>query len=157
MCGTDCEIMLSNTYHLMQRPGTEAVREMGGIHDFMNFSRNVLTDSGGFQMVSLASLSKVSEEGVIFRSPNDGRETLLTPEASIRAQHDIGSDIVMMLDDVVDAVSTDPKRFEEATERTLRWLDRCLDAHEPRKHLQALFAISQGGLDVSPGGLRDRC
>jgi tRNA-guanine transglycosylase len=133
------------------------VEANGGVHRFMNHSGNVLTDSGGFQMVSLASLSVVSEEGVEFESPADGTRIMLSPEASIHAQHSIGADIIMALDDVVHSCTNDDKRFAEATDRTLRWLDRCLNAHEPRKHVQALFAIVQGGLDVRDGGLRDLC
>jgi len=155
--GTSCSMLLGNTYHLSQRPGSHIVRENGGIHNFMNYSGNVLTDSGGFQMVSLFALSELDERGVTFESPADGTRMLLTPEASIRAQHDIGADVVMALDDVVSSVTVDDGRFKEATERTLRWLDRCLDEHEHRKHIQALFAIVQGGLDVREGGLRDIC
>jgi tRNA-guanine transglycosylase len=155
--GTSCTMLLGNTYHLSQRPGSHIVKENGGIHKFMNHSGNVLTDSGGFQMVSLFELSELDERGVTFESPADGTRMLLTPEASIRAQHDIGADVVMALDDVVSSVTEDNNRFREATERTLRWLDRCLDEHEKRKDTQALFAIVQGGLDVEIGGLRELC
>lgn len=160
LCSTECTMLLGNTYHLSQRPGHAAVAADGGIHKFMNYkgpNHNVLTDSGGFQMVSLIALSQLTEEGVTFESPVDGSTMLLTPEASIRAQHDIGADVIMALDDVVSSVTVNEERFREATDRTLRWLDRCLDTHEPRKDVQALFAIVQGGLDVQPGGLRDVC
>lgn len=155
--GTGCTMLLANTYHLCQRPGSQVVAQNGGVHQFMQYSGNVLTDSGGFQMVSLIALSTLDERGVTFESPNDGSTMLLTPEASIAAQHDIGADVIMALDDVVSSVTVDDQRFLEATDRTLRWLDRCLDQHEPRKDVQALFAIVQGGLDVSPTGLRQRC
>lgn len=155
--GTSCTMHLCNTYHLSQRPGSQIVQANGGVHSFMNFQGNVLTDSGGFQMVSLFALSQLDERGVTFESPADGTTMLLTPEASIQAQHEIGADIIMQLDDVVSSVSENDQRFVEATERTLRWLDRCLDHHESRKDKQALFAIVQGGLDTKPGGLRERC
>lgn len=157
LAGTSCSMLLANTYHLCQRPGSSVVRDNGGIHAFMNYNGNVLTDSGGFQMVSLIALSQLDERGVTFESPNDGSTMLLTPEASISAQHDIGADVIMALDDVVSSVTCDDNRFLEATDRTLRWLDRCLDEHEKRKDVQALFAIVQGGLDVAPKGLRQRC
>jgi queuine tRNA-ribosyltransferase len=107
-------------------------------------------------MVSLLELAQITEEGVRFQSPIDGTSMLLTPEESIRCQNEIGADIIMQLDDVVSSVSTDQERFAEATARSVRWLDRCIAAHT-RKHDQNLFAIIQGGLDVSPGGLRDQC
>ena len=154
---TTCSMLLGNTYHLSQRPGSAVVKQNGGIHKFMNYQGNILTDSGGFQMVSLFALSELDERGVTFESPADGTRMLLTPEASIRAQHDIGADVVMALDDVVSSVTVDDKRFRDATERTLRWLDRCLDEHEKRKDSQALFAIVQGGLDTKIGGLRHIC
>ncbi len=107
-------------------------------------------------MVSLLDLAEITEVGVKFKSPIDGTEMLLTPEQSINFQNDIGSDIMMQLDDVVSSVSSDHARFEEATHRSVRWLDRCIAAHRnPLK--QNLFAIVQGGLDISEGGLRDLC
>ena len=164
-----CEVLLSNTYHLAVAPGADVVRAMGGLHEFMGWSGNVLTDSGGFQMVSLLSLAEITEEGVRFQSPTDGTELMLTPEESVRTQHRIGSDIVMCLDDVVHSCTNDDARFLEATDRTVRWLDRCLAAHasggaedaaqgfKSGPAHQNLFAIVQGGLDVSAGGLRERC
>lgn len=148
------EIILGNTYHLASQPGTELIAEFGGLHDFMSWGGNLLTDSGGFQMVSLLKLAHITEEGVCFQSPVDGRELLLTPEESIRCQNNIGADIIMQLDDVVSSVCPDIARFTEATHRSIRWLDRCLVAHQ-RKETQSLFGIVQGGLDVSPGGLRE--
>lgn len=162
----DCQILLANTYHLALRPGTDllaainptpdATTELSGIHAFMKWPRNVLTDSGGFQMVSLSRLCAVSEEGVTFESFVDGQEMLLTPERSIQHQNRIGSDIIMALDDVVSSVADDNARFKEACARTVRWLDRCMAAHA-NPHRQNLFGIVQGGLDVSEGGLRDQC
>eukprot|EP00095_Tigriopus_kingsejongensis_P004953 snap_masked-scaffold96_size378025-processed-gene-0.5 protein:Tk04953 transcript:snap_masked-scaffold96_size378025-processed-gene-0.5-mRNA-1 annotation:"probable queuine trna-ribosyltransferase" len=142
----DCRIILANTYHLGQRPGIETLTLAGGLHRFMNWKRALLTDSGGFQMVSLLQLAQITEEGVKFRSPYDDSECMLTPEHSIRIQAAIGADIMMQLDDVVDATHSDPDRFEEARHRTVRWLDRCLKAHT-RPDTQNLFPIVQGGLD----------
>jgi queuine tRNA-ribosyltransferase len=150
------EIILGNTYHLALQPGTEILAELGGLHRFMNWKRNLLTDSGGFQMVSLLKLAEIKEEGVTFKSPIDGSEMLLTPEQSIKCQNEIGADIMMQLDDVVSSVSVEEGRFEEATFRSVRWLDRCIIAHQ-RPREQNLFAIVQGGLDLTPGGLREQC
>jgi len=118
---------------------------MGGLHSFMNWDRNILTDSGGFQMVSLLKLAEITEEGVKFQSPHDGSQLLLTPEMSIGLQNQIGSDIIMALDDVISTTTTGP-RVEEAMYRTIRWIDRCIQAHK-KPQLQNLFAIVQGGLD----------
>ena len=152
----DCEIILGNTYHLGLRPGAEILKDLKGLHNFSNWSKNILTDSGGFQMVSLLALADITEEGVTFQSPVDGTRMLLTPEESMRIQNCIGSDIMMVLDDVVSSVSVDHARFKEATSRTVRWLDRCIKAHK-NPSTQCLFAITQGGLDVTAGGLRDQC
>lgn len=150
------EIILGNTYHLALQPGTDLIDALGGLHKFMNWKNNLLTDSGGFQMVSLVDLAEITEEGVKFQSPIDGTEMLLTPEESIKFQNEIGADIMMQLDDVVSSISEDIPRFQEATARSIRWLDRCIAAHKRPKE-QNLFAIIQGGLDVSPGGLREVC
>ena len=152
----DNEIILANTYHLALQPGTDVLKEMGGLHKFMGWKRNILTDSGGFQMVSLLKLAEITEEGVTFESPFDGKRMLLRPEDSIQHQNDIGSDIIMALDDVVSSVTVNDERFQQATYRTLRWLDRCYAAHA-NPTTQALFPIVQGGLDVSAGGLREQC
>jgi len=119
-----------------------------------------LTDSGGFQMVSLLDLAEISEKGVKFQSPIHGQQMMLTPERSIHIQNDIGADIIMALDDVVSSVHNEKSRFEKATQRTLRWIDRCIAAHR-RPSEQALFGIIQGGLDhrlrnVCVEGLRER-
>ncbi|GKY99940.1 hypothetical protein MPSEU_000947600 [Mayamaea pseudoterrestris] len=175
-----CPIILANTYHLAIQPGTELVKEMNGLHAFQGLNRlegckypyNLLTDSGGFQMVSLVKLSEVTEEGVCFENPfqqqqeaNDGdnkadkaesERLLLRPEDSIRHQNNIGANIIMALDDVVSSVAVDRSRFVEATHRTLRWYDRCYEAHEKR-NTQNLFPILQGALDTDLGGLREQC
>ncbi|KDQ21808.1 hypothetical protein BOTBODRAFT_26219 [Botryobasidium botryosum FD-172 SS1] len=148
-------LILNNTYHLNLRPGTKVLEAAGGAHRFQGWRRNLLTDSGGFQMVSLSSFTKVTEEGVLFASPFTGEPTMLTPEESISIQHSIGADIVMQLDDVVSSLTTGP-RVEEAMWRSVRWLDRCIAAHEAsgRTDKQNLFAIVQGGLNHE---LRDKC
>eukprot|EP00494_Astrolonche_serrata_P024501 UN24760 len=119
----------------------------------MNWDRNILTDSGGFQMVSLLELAEFSEEGVRFQDPMDGTELLLTPEKSIQFQNEIGSDIMMALDDVVPSTANNYERFKIATHRTIRWIDRCIKAHK-KPDKQNLFGIIQGGLDEK---LRDHC
>jgi queuine tRNA-ribosyltransferase catalytic subunit len=148
----DAQIVLGNTYHLGLRPGGDLVDAMGGLHSFMNWPRGILTDSGGFQMVSLLRFSSVSEEGVHFQSPVDGTDLLLTPEHSIKLQNQLGADIIMQLDDVVSSTTTGP-RVEEACHRTLRWIDRCIAAHS-KPTSQNLFGIVQGGLDST---LRKLC
>lgn len=107
----NCQIMLSNTYHLGHRPGHEIVAEAGGLHKMMNWDRSLLTDSGGFQMVSLAKLMSVTEEGVHFESPHTGELMLLTPEKSIQIQNALGADIIMQLDDVVHSCTTGESWF----------------------------------------------
>lgn len=149
----NCQILLGNTYHLSLRPGTEVLKKAGGLHKFMGWNRNILTDSGGFQMVSLIALSEITEEGVKFRSPfDDTTECMLTPEHSIQIQNIIGADIIMQLDDVVKTVTVGP-RVEEAMHRTIRWIDRCIEANE-RNDDQNIFPIVQGGLNPE---LRKKC
>jgi len=148
----DCHVVLGNTYHLGNRPGAAAVAALGGLHALSGWPRAMLTDSGGFQMVSLLHLAQITERGVEFASPVDGSRMLLTPEQSVRIQNALGADILMALDDVVPATCGDGARFAEATGRTTRWLDRCLAAHA-RPGEQSLFPIVQGGFDV---GLRSR-
>ncbi|XP_063529784.1 queuine tRNA-ribosyltransferase catalytic subunit [Cydia strobilella] len=143
----DCEIILGNTYHLGNRPGTDVLNKAGGLHKFMGWNRALLTDSGGFQMVSLLKLAELTEEGVKFRSPYDDSEIMLTPEKSIEIQNCIGADIIMQLDDVVQTTFNDHDRIKEATERTSRWLDRCLKAHK-RPTEQNIFPIVQGLLNA---------
>ncbi|KJA19892.1 hypothetical protein HYPSUDRAFT_1093706 [Hypholoma sublateritium FD-334 SS-4] len=148
-------LILNNTYHLNLRPGLEVLSKAGGAHKFQGWDRNLLTDSGGFQLVSLSKFTVITEEGALFASPFTGEPTMLTPEESISIQHIIGADIIMQLDDVVSSLTTG-SRVEEAMERSVRWLDRCIVQHESsgKKDNQNLFAIVQGGLDPS---LRDRC
>lgn len=148
----DCRICLNNTYHLGLKPGQDALDAIGGAHKFQSWNRNILTDSGGFQMVSLLKLATITEDGVNFLSPHDGSPMLLTPEHSISLQNSIGSDIVMQLDDVVSTLTTGP-RVEEAMYRSIRWLDRCIAAHKYPDR-QNIFAIIQGGLDPE---LRKKC
>ncbi|GCC36027.1 hypothetical protein chiPu_0014518, partial [Chiloscyllium punctatum] len=132
--------------------GPELISKANGLHGFMNWKRALLTDSGGFQMVSLVELAEVTEQGVRFSSPYDGKEILLTPEKSIEIQNALGSDIMMQLDDVVSSTVSGP-RVEEAMYRSIRWLDRCIAANKNPEQ-QNLFAIIQGGLDAE---LRKKC
>lgn len=149
----NCKLMLSNTYHLALEPGDEFLNEKfggperRGIHNYMHWPNNVLTDSGGFQIVSLSKLSVRSEEGVKFISHTaDNREIMLTPEKSMQIQNNIGSDIMMALDDVIRPTSNINEIYD-ACERSLRWIDRCILAHN-RKTEQNLFGIIQGGIDL---------
>jgi queuine tRNA-ribosyltransferase len=136
------QIVLANTYHLMLRPGAERVASLGGLHRFMAWDGPILTDSGGFQVFSL--LPEVDEEGVLFRSTYDGSTARLTPEQAVRVQELLGGDIAMVLD-VCLALPADRQAVEEAMERTLRWGERALAAHD--RPGQALFGIVQGGAE----------
>jgi len=145
----DFHIILANTYHLAHEPGTEVLEHYGGIHQFMDWDRPLLTDSGGFQMVSLVHLTTLSEEGVEFAYPHDQSiKLMMSPEESMRIQKSINSDIVMQLDDVVSAGIGRGPRIEEAAERSVRWLDRCLAVEMGPN--QNIFPIVQGGLDAEP-------
>lgn len=146
-------LILGNTYHLSNTPGAEQVAENGGLHRFSGWTANLLTDSGGFQMVSLLKLAEITENGVEFVHPKNGTKMLLTPEESIKKQNLIGADIIMALDDVVKTDCLDSVRMKVACERTVRWIDRCIAAHS-RKDEQSLFGIVQGGLDME---LREFC
>jgi queuine tRNA-ribosyltransferase len=140
---TGADIILGNTYHLMLRPGAERVRKLGGLHRFMGWDGPILTDSGGFQVMSLSKISKVREEGVVFQSHIDGSRHHLTPERSIEIQADLlGSDIVMQLDECV-SWPVEEKRAEEAMRLSARWGLRCRTAFGDRD-AQALFGIQQG-------------
>jgi len=150
---TSCRLCLNNTYHLGLKPGQAVLDAIGGAHKLQSWPHNILTDSGGFQMVSLLKLAQVTEEGVRFLSPHDGTPMLLTPEHSISLQNSIGSDIIMQLDDVIATTSPDHARILEATHRSVRWLDRCIAAHKYPER-QNLFCIIQGGLDLD---LRREC
>jgi queuine tRNA-ribosyltransferase len=139
------QMVLANTYHLYLRPGTEVIRSLGGLHRFMNWSGPILTDSGGFQVYSLSDLRRVSDDGVLFRSHLDGgAEHLFTPELAVRAQEDLGSDVVMVLDECPPLPSP-PEKIAAAVKRTIAWAERSLAAHH--RPDQGLFAIVQGGLD----------
>ncbi|KAK8051371.1 queuine tRNA-ribosyltransferase [Apiospora rasikravindrae] len=144
---TGCRLCLNNTYHLGLKPGQEVLAAIGGAHKLQGWQHNILTDSGGFQMVSLLKLANITEEGVRFLSPHDGTPMLLTPEHSISLQNTIGSDIMMQLDDVLVTTSPDAARMREAMLRSVRWLDRCIAAHK-NPDRQNLFCIIQGGLDL---------
>lgn len=144
---TGCRLCLNNTYHLGLKPGQTVLDTVGGAHKLQGWRHNILTDSGGFQMVSLLKLARVTEEGVRFLSPHDGEPMLLTPEHSVALQNSIGSDIIMQLDDVIQTTSPDHARMSEAMQRSVRWLDRCIAAHR-HPQTQNLFCIIQGGLDL---------
>ena len=135
------QIILSNTYHLHLRPGEDLVNEAGGLHRFMNWDRPILTDSGGFQVFSLASLRKITEEGVMFASHLDGSRHFFSPEVSVGIQEKLGSDIAMQFD-VCSAYPCEYSEAEKAMRRTVRWLTRCVDAK--MRDDQALFGIVQG-------------
>lgn len=182
VAGLGAQIILGNTYHLMLRPGSELVRDMGGLHAFMRWDGPMLTDSGGFQVFSLADISEIGEDGVRFKSHLDGSMIDLTPQRSMQVQNNLGADIIMAFDDCPPAreetehqqhfKSSRPTasktrsrrarreaemdyadRVRLANERTIRWLARCVEAHA-RPSEQALFGIVQGGLDLEQ---RDWC
>ena len=140
------DIILGNTYHLMLRPGAERLAKLGGLHRFMGWNGPILTDSGGYQVMSLSELSKVSEEGVTFASHLDGSRHLLSPERSMEVQTLLGSDIVMAFDELVKTTDT-PKAQRGAMERSMRWAKRSRDAYDALGNGGALFGIQQGGLD----------
>ncbi len=136
------QILVGNAYHLHLQPGSEVVQGCGGLHEFMDWDRPILTDSGGFQVFSLAGPKDVSEEGVRFRSPVDGTEMLFTPELAVEIQQNLGSDIAMMLDECC-AAGAEREYVERSLEMTLRWAERCRTAHD--HPYQQLFGIVQGG------------
>ena len=143
------DIILGNTYHLMLRPGAERVARLGGLHRFMGWERPILTDSGGYQVMSLSELTKVTEEGVSFASHLDGTRHMLSPERSIEVQRLLGSDIVMAFDQLVPATST-REEAAAAMERSMRWAKRSreeFDRGDEHAESAALFGIQQGGLD----------
>ncbi|MCD8375312.1 MAG: tRNA guanosine(34) transglycosylase Tgt, partial [Oscillospiraceae bacterium] len=147
-----CQVELSNTYHLHLRPGDELIRDMGGLHRFMGWDGPILTDSGGFQVFSLAGLRKITEQGVAFASHIDGRRVFMGPEESMQIQSNLGSDVAMAFDECVENPST-PAYVQQSCQRTLRWLIRCREEHERLNALpgavnpgQMLFGINQGGI-----------
>lgn len=139
----DARIILSNTYHLFLRPGPDLIAKAGGLHGFMNWDRPVLTDSGGFQVFSLAKINKIMEDGVEFRSHLDGSRYMMTPELATEIQQKLGADIAMCFDQCVKLPCTREEAVP-AVERTLHWARRCQEVHSRRD--QALFGIVQGGL-----------
>ena len=142
---TGADILLGNTYHLMLRPTAERIARLGGLHKFMNWDRPILTDSGGFQVMSLASLRKLTERGVTFKSHIDGSKHEITPERSMEIQELLGSDIVMCFDECP-ALPADRTRIAESMELSMRWAKRSKDAFGDRPG-HALFGIQQGGLE----------
>jgi queuine tRNA-ribosyltransferase len=152
---TGAQILLGNTFHLMLRPGTEVVMEHGGLHEFMHWPGPILTDSGGFQVFSLGAISKISEQGVAFRSPIDGSPVFLDPETSIRVQQQLGADVVMIFDECTPYPATE-QQARASMELSQRWAKRSKDAHGDNP--SALFGIVQGGMyedlrDASLAGL----
>lgn len=158
------QLMFCNTYHLILQPGPEIIKKAGGLHAFMNRKNPIITDSGGFQVFSLAygtvaeelkssgkkkyegSVLKITEEGVLFRSYRDGASILLTPESSVEAQKDLGSDIIIPLDELP-PYHFDPKKLIESLHRTHRWEKRSLDVHLAHPNNQAMYAVIHGGID----------
>jgi queuine tRNA-ribosyltransferase len=142
------DIVLANTYHLMLRPGAERIARLGGLHAFMNWPRPIITDSGGFQVMSLSELRKLDENGVTFRSHVDGAMVALTPERAVEVQNLLGSDIVMQLDECLKLPATRAD-IERAMRLSLRWAERCKRAFEGAAPGRALFGIVQGGDDAA--------
>ncbi len=158
------QLMFCNTYHLMLQPGTKTIKKAGGLHQFMNRDMPLITDSGGFQVFSLAygtvkdelkskgqkkgnnAVLKITEAGVLFRSYRNGDICLLTPESSVAAQKDLGADIIIPFDELP-PYHIDPKKLEESLHRTHRWEKRSLDAHLQNKNNQAMYAVIHGGVD----------
>ncbi|MCL2427421.1 MAG: tRNA-guanine transglycosylase, partial [Oscillospiraceae bacterium] len=144
--GIHCQVALANTYHLHIRPGDELIRRQGGLHKFMAWDKPILTDSGGFQIFSLASLRKITEEGVNFNSHVDGRKIFMSPEDSIRIQANLGADIIMAFDECIEIPST-RKYVEDSCDMTYRWLVRCneeLKRQSTDGFERSLFGINQG-------------
>ena len=144
------EIILGNTFHLMLRPGTEVIRKHGGLHEFMHWPGPILTDSGGFQVFSLAAMRKLSEEGAEFRSPINGDRVFLSPERSIDVQNDLNSDVMMIFDDCTPYPATEAEA-QASMQRSLRWARRCRDRFDELREAEpergeALFGIVQGGV-----------
>ena len=152
VAATGSQIILANTYHLMLRPGETVVRDLGGLHRFMAWPGPILTDSGGFQVFSLADINRIDDAGVTFKSHIDGSVVQLTPRRSMEIQNDLGADIIMAFDECPDP--TKPREYQQlAVERTLRWARECIESHA-RPNDQSLFGIVQGATDRA---LRERC
>jgi len=143
LLGIGVQIILGNTFHLMLRPGTEVIRKHGDLHDLMNWQGPILTDSGGFQVFSLAGMRKITEEGVTFASPVDGARVFLSPEVSMQVQRDLGSDIVMCFDECTPYPATE-EQVRDSMQLSMRWAERSKTAFAD--NLNALFGIVQGGI-----------
>jgi queuine tRNA-ribosyltransferase len=152
VAATGSQIILANTYHLFLRPGEKTVAELGGLHRFMSWDKPILTDSGGFQVFSLADLNKIDDDGVAFKSHIDGSTVFLDAGRSMAIQNDLSADIIMAFDQCPAADAT-PEKHQAAVRRTLKWAEQCLSAHR-RPTEQALFGIVQGGVDLD---LRTQC
>lgn len=139
------EIILGNTFHLWLRPTTDVIDKFGGLHDFIGWNKPILTDSGGFQVFSLGAMRKIKEEGVHFRSPIDGAKVFLSPEISMQIQYSLNSDIVMQFDECTPYPAT-PSEADKSLELSLRWGERCKNAHEKLGNQNALFGIIQGSM-----------
>lgn len=153
----DADIILGNTFHLMLRPGTEVIQAHGDLHDFTQWQKPILTDSGGFQVFSLGAMRKIKEEGVTFQSPVDGSKVFMSPESSMQVQKELGSDVVMIFDECTPYPATE-QEARDSMELSLRWAKRSKDAHGDNN--SALFGIIQGGMyenlrDESLEGLTD--
>ena len=146
------QMILGNTYHLHIQPGEEIIAKAGGLHNFMGWQQPILTDSGGFQVFSLADLRQITDDGVKFRSPKDGRIINMTPEHSIQIQNALGADVIMAFDECPPATAT-KEDVIKAVKRTTAWLERCIQAHQ-KPSQQALFGIVQGGIYPE---LRSQC
>ena len=150
---TGAQVLLANTYHLHIQPGEKVIKKLGGLHQFTGWNGPILTDSGGFQVFSLAKIRKITDEGVWFKNLASGDEVLITPEKSMQIQFDLGSDIIMAFDDLTGLSLTDRNRTKEAVKRTHRWLERCIsEFNRLTKALNSeerplIFGIVQGGLD----------
>src|SRR3954465_8152899 len=147
----DTQIILGNTYHLNIRPGMDIIRAAGGLHRFINWPAPILTDSGGFQVFSLATIRKIQAHGVEFRSHLDGSLLFLGPKEAMAIQATLGSDIAMVFDDCPPHTAT-PREFRAAVERTVRWARECRE--QPRANGQLVFGIVQGGIDAA---MREEC
>jgi queuine tRNA-ribosyltransferase len=152
VAATGSQIILANTYHLMLRPGEKVVAELGDLHRFMGWPGSILTDSGGFQVFSLADINRIDDRGVIFKSHIDGSVVQLTPRRSMEVQNTLGADIIMAFDECPDP--NKPREYQiQAVQRTLNWARECVEAHA-RPNDQSLFGIVQGGTDQQ---LREQC
>jgi len=145
------EIILANTYHLYLRPNDEVIRDLGGLHNFTNFHKSFLTDSGGFQAFSLSDNVKISDEGILFRSHIDGSSHLFTPKKVLDIQYNLNSDIMMILDDLV-ALPATKERIKDSIKRTTKWAKESIEHHRENQKRgvgvsQNIFAIIQGGID----------